>query len=77
MTASSISFFAASAIASASSALEHPVGDELRAEAWNRVSALRGLVLLDSAEDRDRLVLGEVERHTGRGDDVPVRAQSR
>src|SRR5262245_6964862 len=53
---------------------QRALGDEPRAEARNRVAALRGLVLLDVAEDRDRLVLRVVERDAGRGDDVPVRA---
>ena len=40
-----------------------------------RVGAPGRLVLLRGPEHRDRLVLGKVQRHAGRGDDVAVRAQ--
>ena len=47
------------------------------AEARHRVAALRGLVLLGRRRRLlDRLVLGEVQRHAGRGDDVAVGAQA-
>jgi len=52
---------------------EDAVGDETASERRHRVALLRGLVLLGRAELLDRLVLGEVERDAGRGDDVPVR----
>jgi hypothetical protein len=54
---------------------QHAVGDEPRAEPGHRIAALGGLVLLDGAEHLDRLVLGEVQRDPGRGDDVAVRAE--
>jgi len=55
---------------------QHPVRDESPAEGRHGVALLGGLVLLGSAELLDRLVLGEVQRHTGRGDDVAVRREA-
>jgi len=49
---------------------DHPV-----AHPRQRVRAPGRLVLLRRPEHRDRLVLGKVQRHAGRGDDVAVRAQ--
>src|SRR3954451_24237470 len=54
---------------------QRPVGDERGAEAGHRVAGERGLVLLGRAELLPRLVLGEVQRHARRRDDVPVRAE--
>src|SRR5262245_66476656 len=54
---------------------QRPIGDEPCAEARYGVAALRSLVLLLCPEDRDRLVLGEVQRHARRRDDVAVGAQ--
>src|SRR6185312_17042593 len=55
---------------------QRPVLDEPPAEARDGVAALCRLVLLGVAEHGDRLVLGVVERHAGRRDQVAVRAQA-
>src|SRR5262245_41877818 len=54
---------------------QRPVGDEPCAEARYGVAALRSLVLLLRPEDGNRLVLGEVQRHARRRDDVAVGGQ--
>ena len=51
---------------------ERAVGDEPAAERRHGVALQRRLVLLGRSELLDRLVLGEMERHAGRGDDVAV-----
>ena len=55
---------------------ESAVGHEPGTEPRHRVAALCGLVLLDVAEDVNRLVLGVVQGHAGRRDDVAVGAEA-
>jgi hypothetical protein len=55
--------------------VERAGGDQPVAHPQQRIRAPGRLVLLRRPEHRDRLVLGKVQRHAGRGDDVAVRAQ--
>jgi hypothetical protein len=55
--------------------VEHAGRDQPVAHSQQRVGAPGRLVLLRRAEHRDRLVLGKVQRHAGRGNDVAVRAE--
>src|SRR6202021_2870028 len=49
---------------------ERAVLNQHAAEARHRIAAQRGLVLFAFAEYRNGLVLGIMQRHAGRGDDV-------
>ena len=55
---------------------QRPFLHQAAAEARDRVAALGRLVLLGRAEDLDRLVVGEVQRHARRRDDVAVSAEA-
>ena len=76
MTAACISSRTCWPIASACSPLKHAVCDEPAAEGRHRIALLGRLVLLGRAELGDGLVLGEVQGHTRRGDDVAVRREA-
>ena len=54
---------------------ERPLLDQAHAEPGHGIAAQRGLVLLAVAEHGDRLVLGVVQRHPGRRDQVAVGRQ--
>jgi len=55
--------------------VQDPGGHQSRPHPRQRIGLPGRLVLIDGPEHRDRLVLGKVQRHAGRGDDVAVRAE--
>jgi len=54
---------------------QHAGGNQPGTHPQQRVGPPCRLVFVGRPEHRDRLVLGEMQRHAGRGDDVAVRAE--